>query len=141
MNYFFLEPEVAGGLGEHTEMDRSVHPPKVTKLHYRFDGWLGDSILETFPSFIVTEDAKRELQSNAITGVHFDEVEVSLSDEFRDLHPTMRLPKFCWLKIDGRAGEADFGLARDNRLVVSGLALELLRRLGIANAVTETYQG
>lgn len=43
MNKFFaLEPEVAGGLGPNTVMDRSVHPPRVSHLHYVFDGWMGD---------------------------------------------------------------------------------------------------
>ena len=27
-----VEPEVAGGLGEHTEMTTTVHPPLVTRL-------------------------------------------------------------------------------------------------------------
>ena len=30
MKYFYIETEVAGGLGENTAMDRSVHPPIVT---------------------------------------------------------------------------------------------------------------
>ena len=30
--FFFIEPEVAGGLGEHTVMNQSTHPPKVSRL-------------------------------------------------------------------------------------------------------------
>lgn len=44
----YIEPEVAGGLGEETQMDSTVHPPLVKKLHLEFEGWLGDDILETF---------------------------------------------------------------------------------------------
>jgi hypothetical protein len=33
MKYHSIEPEVAGGLGANTIMDRTVHPPVVTKLH------------------------------------------------------------------------------------------------------------
>ena len=53
MQYVYIEPEVAGGLGDHTVMDRSVHPPIVSKLHYQMEGWLGDALLESFPVFIV----------------------------------------------------------------------------------------
>jgi hypothetical protein len=45
MKYFYVEPEVAGGLGERTVMDRSTHPPVVKRLHYQLEGWLGDAIL------------------------------------------------------------------------------------------------
>lgn len=45
MKYFYIEPEVAGGLGRNTVMNRAVHPPVVSKLHYHFDGWLGDVLL------------------------------------------------------------------------------------------------
>ncbi|APF85630.1 hypothetical protein HI806_01945 [Ralstonia solanacearum] len=54
MNYFFLEPEVAGALGENTVLDASTHPPRVEKLHFEFSGWLGDAILESFPCVIAT---------------------------------------------------------------------------------------
>ena len=36
MKYFYIQPEVAGGLGKNTVMDRSVHPPIVSRLHYEF---------------------------------------------------------------------------------------------------------
>ncbi len=54
--YFVLEPEVAGQLGEQTVMDRSTHPPTIEKLHFVFDGWLGDDIVATFPSFWVSKN-------------------------------------------------------------------------------------
>ena len=40
MSYYYLEPEIAGGLGECTVMDRSVRPPVVKRLHYELDGRL-----------------------------------------------------------------------------------------------------
>jgi len=73
MKYYYIEPEVAGGLGNDTVMNRSVHPPVVTKLHYQFDGWLGDVLLESSPCFIVTELAKQKLQDARLTGATFDE--------------------------------------------------------------------
>ena len=40
--FHVVEPEVAGALGDRTEMDSSIHPPIVKRLHYEFQGWLGD---------------------------------------------------------------------------------------------------
>ncbi|CDX39985.1 hypothetical protein MPLSOD_40275 [Mesorhizobium sp. SOD10] len=51
MDHFYLEPEVSGGLGDDTVMDTGVHPPPVVaRLHYEFDGWLGDVIVTSFPA-------------------------------------------------------------------------------------------
>jgi hypothetical protein len=132
---FYVEPEVAGGLGGNTEMDRSVRPPAVTRLHYVLDGWLGDVLLETYPCFIVTEKARQGLEEAGVSGVDFDDVEVTTSDQFRDLHPSWQLPKFYWLKISGKTTQDDFRTAPEGRMIVSERALEVLRRLGIANAV------
>jgi hypothetical protein len=135
MKYFYVEPEVAGALGKDTVMDRSVHPPVVSKLHYHFDGWLGDVLLESFPSFIVTEYAKPELESAGLTGAQFDDVEVTTSDQFKEIYPGRQLPKFVWLRVVGKPGQEDFGSAPDGRLVVSERALEVLQGLGIPNAL------
>lgn len=78
MKFFLVEPEVAGGLGKYTIMDRNTHPPIVSKLHYQFDGWLGDVLLESFPCFIVTEAAKLKLQAVGATGIRFDELKSRL---------------------------------------------------------------
>ncbi|GGJ53754.1 hypothetical protein ALP32_02980 [Pseudomonas avellanae] len=45
MNYYHIEPEVAGSLGEQTVIDTESWPPKVSRLEYQFDGWLGDELL------------------------------------------------------------------------------------------------
>lgn len=81
MRYFFLEPEVAGHI-ELSDIDRSGYLPVVNRLHYEFDGYLGGSIVESFPCFIVTEEAKKELQAMRATGMSFDDVETSTSDLF-----------------------------------------------------------
>jgi hypothetical protein len=139
MKYFYIEPEVAGGLGHNVVMDRSVHPPIVSGLHYEFDGWLGDVLLESFPCFIVTEGAKKDLQSVGLTGLRFDEVEVTTSEFFQERYPNRQLPKFVWLQIVGKPGQDDFGIAKDLRLVISERALEVLRGLGISNALITDF--
>ena len=139
MKHFFVEPEVAGGLGGNTVMDSSAHPPLVSRLHYELEGWLGDALLESFPVFIVTLEARDALEGLGSTGVDFDEVEVTISDSFEELHPGRALPDFVWLKPKGEAGRDDFGTASDGRLVVSERALGLLRGCGLANALVEPF--
>jgi hypothetical protein len=134
MKYFYLEPEVAGGLGDNTVMDRSKHPPIVHKLHYDFDGWLGDALLESFPCFITTVLAKEKLQLAEVTGVKFQSVEVTTSEEFRDFYPNRKLPDFAWMQVEGIPRRDDFGVGPDSRLIVSDRALQILREIGIPHA-------
>ena len=140
MQYFCIEPEVAGSLGKNTVMDRSVHPPVIGKLHYEFAGWLGDVLLESFPAFIVTEEATLKLQQRGFTGARFGEVEVTTSEQFRDLYANRRLPEFVRLCVHGTAGRDDFGTAPDGKLIVSERALEALRDLGISNALVVPFR-
>jgi hypothetical protein len=94
MKYYLIEPEVAGGWGENIIVDVSVHPPIVKKLHYEFDGWLGDCIVEGFPSYLITKDVQKQLIVSRMTGVCFDEVEVSTSELFQEIYPNRELPEF-----------------------------------------------
>ncbi|MHA6915602.1 hypothetical protein ACQUJO_21055 [Ralstonia pseudosolanacearum] len=139
MKYFFIEPEVAGKLGENTVLDPTVHPARVDKLHYKFSGWLGDAMLESFPCVIATQAASDALKQSDVTGVQFVEVEVSASDEFRELYPNRELPSFQWLKVSGEPGRHDFGIASDLRLVVSEKVLGILQSFGLEHALTEPF--
>jgi hypothetical protein len=78
-------------------MDHSVHPPIVGRLHYEFYRWLRAVLLESCQCFIVTESAKRKLQSVGLTGIRFDKVEVNTSELFHQIYPNRQLPKFVWL--------------------------------------------
>ena len=132
MKFYRLEPEVAGGIGPDTVMDRSVVPPRVEQLHYVFDGWLGDGLLETFPCYIVTESLAREIQHLNLTGAQLGNVKITKSSQFEELYPTQSLPKFMWLKIFGTAGKDDFGISQDYRLIVSERALNVLKSFGLS---------
>lgn len=140
MKYFYIEPEVAGGLGSETVLDRSTHPPVVARLHYHLDGWLGDVLLESFPAFVVTEAARQALVAAGIHGAAYDEVKMTVSDQFAELYPDEELPRFVWLKPVGEAGRDDIGAAADGRLVASQRALEVLQGLGLANALVEPFE-
>lgn len=131
-----LEPEVAGGLGEGTVMDRSVHPPRVSRLVYEFEGWLGDGIVESFPCFLVTEALAQALTEARLTGFALADVTVETTDEFNQ-HFARPLPRFLWLQVTGRAQLDDFWLHTDNRLAVSTRALDVLRTQHLDNALLE----
>jgi hypothetical protein len=139
MNFFFVEPEVAGGLGDHTKMDTSVHPPVVHSLHFEFEGWLGDALLESFPAFLLTEDAGQKLVQAGLTGLEFASVQITKSEQFEDLYPARTLPSFVWLKPSGALAIDDFSCAQDGRLVVSERALKILESVGISHASVEPF--
>jgi hypothetical protein len=134
MRYFRIDPEVAGDFGDETVMNVNVHPPVVTKLHYDFDGWLGDALVARFPVYIVTDQAMRRIQRNRLTGVTFDKVLVTTSEDFEEWAPADSLPDFAWLKVVGRPGVDDFGLEPNSQLVLSERALRALSELGVAHA-------
>ncbi len=141
MNFYYVEPEVAGGWGKNTVFDRTPKRPTVVhKLHYEFQGWLGDELLESTPCFIVSERMAEAIEEARLSGAMFDQVEVTTSERFRELYPNRQLPKFVWLKVEGTAGNEDLGTAPDARLVVSYRALMLLRELGISHALVTEFR-
>jgi len=140
MKFFYVDPEVAGDFGDGTILDTSVHPPIVSKLHYRFQGWLGDVLLETFPVFVVTDEARQALEKIKASGVTFDTLHVSTDYLFDELQPEQQLPSFVWLKPEGKPGLDDFGVAPNLKLVVSERVLDLFRGLGIAHADIEPFK-
>ncbi len=91
---------MAGGFGKNA---RITHRPGarliVEHLHYQLDGWLGDELLESTPCFIVTSALARELDSARLTGILIDDVEVSVSAQFKALRGDLTVPEFRWLKI------------------------------------------
>lgn len=134
MPRFIVEPEVAGELGSDSVLDRSVHPPVVKALHYHFQGWLGDVLLETFPAFIIQDDIAENLIASGFTGFELKDLKVSYSADFQ-LSESM--PSFSWLFIMGDNEIDDFYTFEDGRLIVSERALNFLNKHGISNAVVQ----
>jgi len=141
MKYYVLVPEVAGHFGADTVfIDRNARPPLIERLHYEFDGWLGDSILETICCYIVTESTREKILAFRPTGVTFAEVKVTKSTEFVARYPDRVLPAFAWLQIIGVAGKDDFGYTKTHgsSMVVSSRILDVLSESGIPHcAVVE----
>jgi len=121
-------------------MDTPVHPPDVDSLHYEFDGWPGDDLLESFPCFIISEKLKEMIGESELTGYEIGDVTVSKSETFTELHPERELPDFYWLKIVGEPATDDFGLSEDHHLTVSQEALSVLQDANIAHAEREACQ-
>ncbi|AZA77809.1 hypothetical protein EG359_10375 [Chryseobacterium joostei] len=138
--YKLIEPEVAGGLGKHTQIDNSFFPPIIKKLHYEFDGWLGDDILESFPCYIMTEFLKKAIESEHLTGIIFDEVIISKSEIFLELYPDKELPFFFWAKINGEDNKDDFYITKKNGLAISERAYLLLQKYNISQADIEDLE-
>jgi hypothetical protein len=138
MNYFLLEPEVAGDFGDDTELDTSVTPPVVTRLQYRFQDWLGDEILECTPAFIVTEHLGGLIRDAGLTGYRFAEVDVIVDEQAEELAgEAIDLPKFHWLQLTGKPQVDDFGASDNGSLIASERALEVLRQGVLGNCDIE----
>ena len=135
--FYYLEPEVAGGIGPNSEVHRLDGKLVVSRLNYEFDGWLGDALLETTPCFIVTDDARQSIEGAALTGVSFSDVEVTRSGSFTDLYGDKALPHFWWMIVQGEPETDDFGMSSDLRLVASDPALTILRQAGLSHADIE----
>lgn len=139
MNYFFIEPEVGGGVGPNTILDRRTDPPRVDHLNYEFDVWLGDCLVEGFPCLIATQQASNALEAAGATGFDLGDVEISTTYEFDSREPSVRLPPFVWLKVIGIAGKDDFGVGADLRFVISERALDIVRPFGLKHADIEPF--
>lgn len=139
MKYYNLNPEVAGGIGDRSIVNWATHPPVVQKLHYEFDGWLGGSIITSFPCFAVTAETKKAIEAGRLTGATFDDMLVSKSDLFNELHPDRALPQFFWLKVSGVALVDDFAISESNDLIVSHRALTIFETLGLSDSEVLPY--
>ena len=138
--YVHLKPEVAGGLGSETVMDTTVHPPRVSRLHYEVVDWLGDCIVQTFPCYLVLRSVGDKLAAAGFSGFHLTGARVTESDEFRDINPDGELPDLVWLVVDGVAGQDDIGLASNARLVVANSVFELFRAEGYSVGISEPWE-
>jgi hypothetical protein len=139
MAHFLLHPEVPGGLGEQTELDTSVHPPVVHKLHLEVAGWAGDDLVETFPVFLVSPRLRDAIVSADLTGATTRPALVTLMPGTEELVDPSIL-SFEWLDTTGEPGADDLGLDALAQLVVSDRALEQMRAHGqLGNCEVEPY--
>jgi hypothetical protein len=138
-NFYTIKPEVAGNIANSEFIDRSARPPKINKLHYEFDGWSGDDIITSIATYIVTERLKSSLELEQLSGMKFEEVDTSTSDQFKELYGEKKLPKFYWMKVTGALEKDDFSMSPKHRLIISAKALSVFNRYQIENAQVEAY--
>lgn len=140
MRFYKLDPEVAGGWGPNTEFTRTPGQRVIVhKLHYQFDGWLGDELLESSPCYIVTERLADAIRGQNLSGYELKPAEISASAQFRESYPDKQLPQFVWLGIIGKAGVEDFGVDVDGRLVVSERAFGTLKATQLNNCEVSAF--
>lgn len=154
---YMLEPEVAGEFGEETSYQNFVNVrlkgerPIVDKLNYHFTGWLGDELLEATPCFIITKELATTIEKSSLTGYRFEEVIVSLSDDFIEMYPNKKLPTFKRLVPIGSVfienehfkewSGADICISQKSYLVFTEKALTIFKNHRIYNCeITELYE-
>lgn len=140
MKYFVIEPEVAGSLGSDTILDRSTHPPIVNRLEFRFEGWLGDPIVESFPVFLARSDLVSRFKAIGITGYQIADAKITISDDLKATDPKLSIPPFEWVQIIGKSKHDDFFLAVDFRLVISEKVKAAVEEYGVKYWSIEEYE-
>ncbi len=137
MTFWTLDPEVPGQLAPGTVLDRGSHPPLLAEFHLVVAGWLGSDLVACFPAFAVTTRLADALREGRFSGYELAEMQVSLDEQYADLHPEARPPDLIWLKVTGTAFEDDFGLDSSLDLVVSDRVVALLRTMRLVECEVE----
>lgn len=156
MKLFVIEPEVAGEIGESTIYENydavatKGERPIISHLHFIFMGWLGDDILEVTPCFLISEKLKKAIERSDLKGYKFEDIEISLSEEYEDMYPNREEPCFCRLLPQGTINVQDemysnwdgmdFCVTEKSYLVLSEKAIKILKCFQIDNAdITEIF--
>lgn len=135
MNYYLLNPEVAGEIGNESELVYEGGKIKdVIFLEYNFMGWQGDELLTTHPCFIITESLQNDIISNELTGIKFKQIAMTFSDEFYNICGNMEVPKFVQIICDDLYEDNiesllnDFYFNKYKEIIVSERALNILKQ-------------
>ena len=139
MAYWSIQPEVAGEIGEGSDVDYNVHPPIVRSLEYELSDWLGDHILESFPVYVVSEQLGEALTRSGLRAFELRDCRITLSEDAQEILEGVELPKFKWLVVTGTAGREDLGVNDNARLVVSDQALEVIQSFPTQNAEIDQF--
>lgn len=134
MKYYLLKPEVAGEIGNNSNLvyeDGKIK--EVPFLEYRFIGWLGDELLTTHPCFIVTKELKKDIVNANLKGMVFGDVSITFSDEFHEAFDIVCLPEFvriiCNKSYENNINNLkdDFYTNKYHELIVSEKALRVIK--------------
>lgn len=154
MKLYFLEPEVSGGHGELTvygteeDIAKAGISGKVKFLHYEFEGWIGDDLLESTPAFIVSSKLETQLENSNFKDYKIEKCLITTSVEFKEMYPSKEIPLFSRfiplgkVEVEGEnfknwSGH-HFCLSPKGELVVTKEALDFLKRASIDNSYITT---
>ena len=70
-------------------------------------GWLGDDILEVTPCFLISEKLKQAIEKSELKGYKFQNIEISLSEEYEEMYPDREKPCFYRLLPQGTISVQD----------------------------------
>lgn len=142
MRYYLLEPETPGDFGAHAVIrNRQERPLHVTKMHYEFETWPEDDLLEALGEYVGTKRLQRKLEAldPPVTGIEFEDCEISWDEQFEELYGDRQLPKYVWFRVTGEASKADFGKSENVRLVVSERVYNVMQQFSYRNCDVEDY--
>lgn len=121
--FFKLNPDCTGTFGRKTLYGGELTdvPPQIYRLHYEFDRWSPDELLEVNSVFVGTPALEELIKSlfPRPTGITFDNMTTTSTLVFRQANPGRELANYRWFKVIGKGGVDDFGLSDDFQLVVS----------------------
>jgi hypothetical protein len=126
--YFFVQLPGCGETGPKAEMDISVHPPRVLRLHCLMDMIPMSDIFEIYPSVVVTKAFGEALTRANCSGFTLKAAHFEPSEYYREFHASEKLPDLIWCDITGESGLDDFGLERGMRLIVSRRVKDIIER-------------
>ena len=92
-------------------------------------------MLWNFPETIVTERLKNDLEKNIFTGFLFDNILITKDVYFDDnYHLDKPLPKFYWMKVNGKENEDDFFI-KANDLYITERVYNYLKKEYLINNI------
>jgi hypothetical protein len=142
MSFYYLHLWAGGELGPDSLItDRTVHPFIVQKLHLVIDYWPADDLFSCWPEICSTGQFKIGYENSNLSGLSFQTIDfVSTDLNFQANYPDAILPKYFWVKVNGRHLEDDFFLWDRSYLIVSENGLAFLRSNGVLNAEADPIE-
>jgi len=139
MKYLRLAAMIPGWIGEQSVSEVVDNREDFQKVHYVFDDYPTDCIVEHFGVYLITQGLKKALEEIEATGCEFHDVIVSRSDAYEGhtSHiPDNSLPKFYWLKIVGEGGKDDIGRAEPTlSIAVSERVFNEMKKFGLNDCI------
>jgi hypothetical protein len=140
---YVLEPDVSISYGENSIVDRGVNPAKIEHAHIVVEEDVDDAIMTTSPFFIFTKALADDIGIQKMTGVQFDEVEVSVSKKFVERmkreEKSISLPELCYAKVEISQGNDFNRVDGVYGLVISQNARNLVEKHGLKYGIIKPY--